>query len=254
MIFMMAVEQDYDELETVVKTFQNTMMRIRYSSIPVVIAPHSLTLGGGCEMCLHADKIVAHAESYIGLVEFGIGVIPGGGSTKEFAVRTSDEFREGDIRINTLRNRFLTVGQAKVSTSAHEAFTLGYLRNGIDEVIVSRKDQLAYAKKCALQMADKGYTKPVERKDITVLGNEGMGIVYAGANTMFSGNYISEHDQLISQKLGLVLCGGNLSASQQVSEQYLLELERKAFIELLATKKTLERLESFIKSGKILRN
>ena len=254
MIFMMAIEQDYDELRGIVKTFQDTMMRIRYSSIPVVIAPHALTLGGGCEMCLHADKIVAHAESYIGLVEFGIGVIPGGGGTKEFALRTSNEFHDGDIRINTLRNRFLTVGQAKVGTSAHEAFDLGYLREGIDEVIVSRKDQLAYAKKCALQMADKGYTKPVERTDIQVLGNEGMGIVFAGANAMFSGNYISEHDRIISEKLGYVLCGGDLSAPQMVSEQYLLKLERDAFVELCATRKTMERLESFVKSGKILRN
>lgn len=254
MIFMMAIEQDYDELTSVVKTFQDTMMRIRYSSIPVVIAPHSLTLGGGCEMCLHADKIVAHAETYMGLVEFGIGVIPGGGGTKEFALRTSDEFRDGDIRINTLRNRFLTVGQAKVSTSGHEAFDLGYLRKGIDEIIVSRKEQLNYAKMSALQMAEKGYTKPVERTDIQVLGNEGMGIVYIGANTMLSGNYISEHDKLISEKLGYVMCGGDLSAPQEVSEQYLLQLERKAFVDLCATRKTLERLESFIKSGKILRN
>jgi len=254
MIFMMAIEQDYDELRSVIKTFQDTVMRIRYSSIPVVIAPHALTLGGGCEMCLHADKIVAHAESYIGLVEFGIGVIPGGGGTKEFALRTSDEFHDGDIRINTLRNRFLTVGQAKVATSAHEAFDLGYLREGIDEVIVSRKDQLSYAKKCALQLAEKGYTKPVERNDIQVLGNEGLGIVFAGANTMFSGNYISEHDKLISEKLGYVLCGGDLTTPQLVSEQYLLKLERDAFVELCASRKTMERLEHFVKSGKILRN
>lgn len=254
MIFMLAVEQDYDEMNMAIKTFQDTVMRIRYSSIPVVIAPHNLTLGGGCEMCLHADKVVAHAESYIGLVEFGIGVLPGGGGTKEFALRTSDEFNDGDIRINTLRNRFLTIGQAKVSTSAHEAFDLGYLREGIDEVVVSRKDQLAYAKSCARQMADKGYTKPVERKDIKVLGNEGMGIVYVGADTMKSGNYISTHDQLISEKMGSVMCGGDLSEVQLVSEQYLLKLEREAFVELCATQKTLERLEHFIKSGKILRN
>lgn len=253
-IFMLAIEQDYDEMAMVIKTFQDTVMRIRYSSIPVVMAPHSLTLGGGCEMCLHADKVITHAETYMGLVEFGIGVIPGGGGSKEFAVRTSDEFHDGDIRINTMRNRFLTIGQAKVSTSGHEAFDLGYLRKGIDEVIVSRKDQLGYAKKAALLMAEKGYSKPVEREDITVLGNEGMGIVYAGANAMYSGEYISEHDKLISEKLGYVLCGGNLSEVQTVNEQYLLELERKAFIECCSTKKTLERLEHFVKSGKILRN
>lgn len=254
MIFMMAVEQEYDELDFAIRAFQNTMMRVRYSSVPVVAAPHGLTLGGACELCLHADKVVAHAETYMGLVEFGVGVIPGGGGTKEFAVRTSDDFREGDMRINTLRNRFLTVGQAKVSTSAHEAFDLGYLREGIDEVIISRERQIAYAKQVCLQMAEKGYSKPVPRTDIKVLGNEGLGIVYVGANSMLSGGYISEHDQLISQKLGYVLCGGDLSAPTEVSEQYLLDLERRAFLELCGERKTLERMQSLITKGKILRN
>ncbi|MEQ8323572.1 MAG: 3-hydroxyacyl-CoA dehydrogenase/enoyl-CoA hydratase family protein [Vicingaceae bacterium] len=253
-IFMLAIEQDYDEMAQVVKTFQDAVMRIRYSSIPVVIAPHGLTLGGGCEMCLHADKVVTHAETYMGLVEFGIGVIPGGGGTKEFAVRLSDELKEGDIRINTFRNRFLTVGQAKVSTSGEEAFELGYLRKGLDEVIISRKDQLAYAKQCAKLMAEKGYSQPAPRNDINVLGVEGLGIVYVGANSMRSGNYISDHDQLISEKLGYVMSGGDLSEIQTVSEQYLLDLERKAFVELCGTRKTLERLEHFVKNGKILRN
>ncbi|WP_306642155.1 3-hydroxyacyl-CoA dehydrogenase/enoyl-CoA hydratase family protein [Sanyastnella coralliicola] len=254
MIFMMAVEQEYEELDFAIRAFQNTMMRVRYSSIPVVVAPHGLTLGGACEMCLHADKVIANAETYMGLVEFGVGLIPGGGGTKEFAVRTSDEFGEGDMRINTLRNRFLTVGQAKVSTSAHEAFDLGYLRNGTDEVIVSRDLQIAYAKEACLMMANKGYSKPVPRKDVKVLGNEGMGIVYVGANSMLSGNYISEHDELISQKLGAVLCGGDLSEPSEVSEQYLLDLERKAFLELCTQKKTLERMQSLLQTGKILRN
>lgn len=254
MIFMMAVEQEYDELEFAIRSFQNTMMRVRYSSIPVVAAPHNLALGGACELSLHADKVVAHAETYMGLVEFGVGVIPGGGGTKEFALRTSDEFRDGDIRINTLRNRFLTVGQAKVSTSAYEAFDLGYLREGHDEVIVSRERQIAYAKEACLAMANKGYSKPVPRKDIKVLGQEGLGIVYVGANSMLSGNYISEHDQLISQKLGYVLCGGDLSAPTEVSEQYLLDLERRAFLELCGERKTLERMQSLVTKGKILRN
>ena len=254
MIFMMAVEQDYDELNFAVKAFQDTMMRVRYSSIPVIVAPHGLTLGGGCEMSLHADKVIAHAETYMGLVEFGVGVIPGGGGTKEFALRVSDAFEEGDIRTNTLRNRFLTIGQAKVSTSAHEAFELGYLREGIDEVIVSRAHQLSYAKQAALDLVSKGYSKPVPRKNIKVLGNEGLGIVYAGANSMRAGNYISEHDQLISEKLGFVMCGGDLSGMTEVSEQYLLDMERKAFVELCQKKKTLERLESIIKTGKVLRN
>jgi 3-hydroxyacyl-CoA dehydrogenase len=254
MIFMMAVEQEYDDLEMAVRTFQNTMMRMRYSSIPVVAAPHQLCLGGGTELCLHADKVVAHAETYMGLVEFGVGVIPGGGGTKEFALRLADELKEGDIRINAMRDRFLTIGQAKVATSGHEAFALGYLRKGQDEVIVSRAYQLAYAKACALELWNKGYTKPAPRKDIKVLGQEGLGIVYVGANSMLSGNYISQHDALISEKLGYVLCGGDLSEATEVSEQYLLDLERKAFVELCMQRKTLERLQSIITSGKVLRN
>ncbi len=253
MIFMMAAEQEYDELNFAIATFQKTMMRLRYSSIPVISAPHNLTLGGGCELSMHADKIVAHAETYIGLVEFGVGVIPGGGGTKEFALRASDEMKEGDIRINTLRNRFLTVGQAKVATSAHEAYELGYFRK-TDEVEVSRTHQLARAKAAALEMANAGYSMPVPRKDITVLGNEGLGIVYIGAHTMWSGEYITEHEKLMSEKLGTVLCGGDLSTPTQVSEQYLLDLERKAFLELCSTRKTLERMQSLIKNGKILRN
>jgi 3-hydroxyacyl-CoA dehydrogenase len=254
MIFMMAVEQELDELDMAVRMFQNTMMRIRYSSIPVVVAPHNLALGGACEICLHADKVIAHAETYMGLVEFGVGVIPGGGGTKEFALRLSDEFREGDIRLNQLRNRFLTIGQAKVSTSAEEAFELGYLRKGIDEWIVSRENQLAYAKQSVLLMNEKGYTKALQRNDITVLGKEGLGIIYVGANSMLSGGYISEHDAHISRKLGEVMCGGDLSQITQVSEQYLLDLERKAFLELCMERKTLERMQSLVQSGKILRN
>lgn len=253
MIFMMAAEQEYDELNFAIKTFQDTMMRVRYSSVPVIVAPHNLALGGGCEMSMHADKVIAHAETYMGLVEFGVGVIPGGGGTKEFALRASDEYGDG-IRLNVLRNRFLTVGQAKVGTSAEEAFELGYLRKGIDEWIVSRKHQLSYAKQAALNLAEKGYTKPLQRKDIKVLGNEGLGIVYVGANSMKSGNYISEHDQLISEKLGFVLCGGNLSQPTEVNEQYLLDMERKAFLELCQQRKTLERLQSIITTGKVLRN
>ena len=203
---------------------------------------------------MHVDKVVAHAETYIGLVEFGVGLIPGGGGTKEFVLRLNDELKEGDVRINAMRNRFLTIGQAKVATSAYEAFELGYLREGVDEVVVNRRDQLARAKAAALAMADEGYTQPVRRKDISVMGQEGMGIVYAGANSMAAGNYISEHDQLISEKLGYVMCGGDLSALTDVSEQYLLDIERRAFLELCTKRKTLERMQSLIQKGKILRN
>jgi 3-hydroxyacyl-CoA dehydrogenase len=203
---------------------------------------------------MHSDKVIAHAELYMGLVEFGIGVIPGGGGTKEFAKRLSDELKEGDIKLNRLRERFLTIGQAKVSTSAYEAYDLGYLREGIDEVVMSRDLQLKRAKDACLELVNNGYIPPKKEKNINVVGQEGLGIVYVGANSMLSGNYISEHDAFISEKLGYVLCGGDLSENTVVSEQYLLDLERKAFIELCMQRKTLERLESLVKNGKILRN
>ncbi len=255
MIFMLAVEQEWDELNFAVQMFQKTTMRLRYSSVPVIAAPHGMTLGGGCEVCMHSDKVIAHAETYMGLVEFGVGVIPGGGGTKEFALRLSDELKEGDIRTNAFTNRFLTIGQAKVSTSAYEAFDLGYLRPGVDEVIVSRKHQLAYAKKVALNMVEKGYSKPAPRNDIKVLGREALGLVYVGADGMTVGKYMSEHDKLIAEKLGTALAGGDISqAMTEVSEQYLLDLERKTFIELCMQRKTLERMQSLITKGKILRN
>ncbi len=254
MIFMLAAEQEYEELDMAVRMFQNTMMRIRYSSVPVIAAPHNLTLGGACELCMHSDKVVAHAETYMGLVEFGVGVIPAGGGTKEFALRLSDELKEGDVELNRFRQRFLTIGQAKVSTSAYEAFDLGYLRPGLDEVIVSRDHQLQYAKQSALLMWEKGYVKPQPRKDIKVLGQEALGLVYVGANSMLAGNYITEYEQEMSKKLGWILAGGDLSSPTQVSEQYLLDLERKVFVELCMNKKTLERMQSLITTGKVLRN
>jgi 3-hydroxyacyl-CoA dehydrogenase len=254
MIFMMAVEQEFDELNVVIKAFQTAMMRIRYSSIPVVAAPHQMALGGGCELCLHADKVVAHAELYMGLVEFGVGLIPGGGGTKEFALRLSDELQDGDIEMNNFRDRFLTIGQAKVSTSAYEAFEYGYLKKGRDVVVVSQNRLLAEAKQHCLQLANEGYVQPVQRTDIRVLGKQALGLGYVGANTMYSGNYISEHDVKISQKLAYVLAGGDLSQPTLVSEEYLLGLEREAFVSLCTERKTLERIQSIITVGKVLRN
>ncbi len=254
MVFMFAIEQEWDELDFAIRAFQNTTSRIRYSSIPVVAAPHNLTLGGGTEICLHADAVVAHAETYMGLVEFGVGVIPGGGGTKEFALRLSDELHEGDVELNEFRNRFLTIGQAKVSTSAREGFELGYLRNGKDRIVVSRNRLLAEAKAEALRLADEGYTKPVPRTDIRVLGRQALGLAYIGANSMLSGKYISEHDELISKKLAWVLCGGDLSQPTLVSEKYLLDLEREAFLSLCSERKSLERMQSILTGGKVLRN
>ena len=255
MIFMMAVEQELDELNAAVQMFQNTMMRLRYSSIPVIACPHGMALGGGCELSMHSDKVIAHAETYMGLVEFGVGLIPGGGGTKEFALRLGDELKEGDIRSNQYLNRYLTIGQAKVSTSAYEAFDLGYLRPGIDEVIVSSVDQLSYAKKVALQMAEKGYSQPAPRNNVKVLGKEVHGLWLVGADSFAKGGYMSEHDKLIAEKLGYVISGGDISqAMTEVTEKYLLDLERKAFLELAMQKKTLERMQSLITKGKILRN
>lgn len=254
MIFMAAIEQDWDEINLAIRMFQNTMMRMRYSSIPVVAAAHNLTLGGGCELCLHADFVQTNAETYMGLVEFGVGLIPGGGGTKEFALRLSDEFKDGQIEQAALRDRFLTIGQAKVSTSGFEAYELGYLQKDKFEISMNRSRLIIDAKNKALELADMGYTQPLRRKDIRVLGKQGLGIVYAGANAMLAGNFISEHDKKISEKLGYVLCGGNLSQPTLVTEQYLLDLEREVFLSLCGERKTLERIQSILTKGKALRN
>jgi len=254
MIFMMAVEQEWDELNMAIRMFQNTSMRIRYSSIPVVVAPHNLTLGGGCEFSLHADHVQLSAETYMGLVEFGVGVIPGGGGTKEFALRASDEYKDDQIVQNALKDRFLTIGMAKVSTSGYEAFELGYLQKDKFSISMNRNRLLADAKAKAIELAEAGYTKPVQRTDIKVLGKQGLGIVYAGANSMYAGHFISEHDKKISEKLGYVMCGGDLSSPTEVSEQYLLDLEREAFLSLAGERKSLERIQSIITKGKPLRN
>ncbi len=254
MIFMMAVEQEYEELNMAIKYFQDTMMRMRYSSIPTVAAPHSMTLGGGCELSLHADKVVAAAETYMGLVEFGVGVIPGGGGSKEMTLRAADTFEKDDVELNRLREHFLTIGMAKVSTSAHEAFDLNLLQKGKDIVVVNQERQLTIAKKHALLMAENGYTKPIARKDIKVLGKQALGAFLVGTDQMNAGKYISDHDKKIANKLAYVMAGGDLSEPQMVSEQYLLDLEREAFLSLTGERKTLERLQHMLKKGKPLRN
>jgi 3-hydroxyacyl-CoA dehydrogenase len=254
MIFMMAVEQEYEELNAAVKYFQDTSMRIRYSAIPVVVAPRGMTLGGGCEFTLHADRVVAAAESYIGLVEFGVGVIPGGGGSKEMAMRASDSFKKDDVELNRLQEYFLTIGMAKVSTSAYEAYDTGILQKGKDIVIVNEARQIAAAKAVARFMADQGYTKPIPRTDVKVLGKQALGMFLVGTDQMVAGNYISEHDKKIANKLAYVMAGGDLSEASYVSEQYLLDLEREAFLSLTGERKTLERLQNMIQKGKPLRN
>lgn len=254
MIFMMAVEQEYDELNAAIKYFQDTMMRMRYSSIPTISAPHGMSLGGACELSMHADKVIAAAETYIGLVEFGVGVIPGGGGSKEMALRASDTFRKGDVELNILQEYFLTIGMAKVATSAYEAFDLGILQKGKDLVVVNRDRQIATAKSHAILMADAGYTQPVKRKDVKVLGKQALGMFLVGTDSMEAANFISEHDHKIANKLAYVMAGGDLSEPTLVSEQYLLDLEREAFLSLCTERKTLERIQYMLKTGKPLRN
>ncbi len=254
MIFMMAVEQEYEELNMAIKMFQNTMMRMRYSSIPTVSAPHGMCLGGGCELSLHADKVVAAAETYMGLVEFGVGVIPGGGGSKEMALRASDIFRKNDVELNVLQEYFLTIGMAKVSTSAYEAYDLGLLQEGKDLVVVNKDRQIATAKAHAKIMAENGYTQPIHRKDVKVLGKQALGMFLVGTDSMEAGHYISEHDKKIANKLAYVMAGGDLSEASLVSEQYLLDIEREAFLSLCTERKTLERIQHMLKTGKPLRN
>ncbi|WP_026714093.1 3-hydroxyacyl-CoA dehydrogenase/enoyl-CoA hydratase family protein [Flavobacterium daejeonense] len=254
MIFMMAVEQEYDELNFSIKYFQDTMMRVRYSSIPVIVAPHGMTFGGGCEMSLHADKVVAAAETYMGLVEFGVGVIPGGGGSKEMTLRASDLFRKNDVELNTLQEYFLTIAMAKVSTSGYEAYDSGLLQHGKDIIVVNKDRQIAEAKKHALLMAEAGYTQPIRRNDIKVLGKQALGMFLVGTDQMVAGSYISEHDKKIANKLAYVMAGGDLSEPTLVSEQYLLDLEREAFLSLCTERKTLERIQYMLKAGKPLRN
>jgi len=254
MIFMMAVEQEYDELNMAIKYFQDTMMRMRYSSIPTIAAPHGMTLGGGCELSMHADKVVVAAETYIGLVEFGVGVIPGGGGSKEMAMRASDSFRKNDVELNILQEYFLTIGMAKVATSAYEAYDLGILQKGKDVVVVNKDRQIATAKAYAKLLANQGYSMPVRRKDVKVLGKQALGMFLVGTDAMQASKYISEHDKKIANKLAYVMAGGDLSEPTMVSEQYLLDIEREAFLSLCTERKTLERIQHMLKTGKPLRN
>lgn len=254
MIFMLAIEQEYDELDMAISMFQNSMMRVRYSSIPVVTAPHGLTLGGGCEMNLHADKICAAAETYIGLVELGVGLIPGGGGTKEFALRAGDDLHEDEPETVTLKNRFFSIATAKVATSAQEAFDMGILRKGQDEVVMNIGRRITEAKKSVIEIYDEGYTMPTPRKDVKVMGRAGLGAMLAGINGMWRGGYATDHDAFVARKLAYVLCGGDLSEQSLVSEQYLLDLEREAFLSLCGEKKSLERIQAVLKTGRPIRN
>jgi 3-hydroxyacyl-CoA dehydrogenase len=253
MLFMFAIEQEFDEINMVIAQFQQTMMRARYSSIPVVTAPHTLALGGGCELNLHADKIVAHAETYMGLVEFGVGIIPAGGGTKEMALRCSDMYQAGDTELNILSTAFMNIAQAKVSTSARDAREMNYLQEK-DQIVLNRSRLIAEAKQAAIDLADNGYTQPKQRADIKVQGKTGIALLMAGIAQMRLANYITDHDAKIANKLAYVINGGDLSYAQPVTEQYLLDLEREAFLSLCGEKKTLERMQGLLNGGKPPRN
>ncbi|MCB0484943.1 MAG: 3-hydroxyacyl-CoA dehydrogenase/enoyl-CoA hydratase family protein [Flavobacteriaceae bacterium] len=253
MVFMMAVEQEYDELNFSVKYFQDTVMRLRYSSCPTIIAPHGYTFGGACEMSMHADKVVAAAETYIGLVEFGVGIIPGGAGSKEMALRATEGVLKDDVKLNKLRDYFINVAMAKVATSAYEAYDLGFLKEHKDIVVVNKDRQIATAKRYAIQMLEDGYTQPIPKKAY-VLGQQALGMFLVGTDSLEKGHFASEHDKKIANKLGYVMAGGDLSEPAYVSEQYLLDLEREAFMSLTTERKTLERIQHMLKTGKPLRN
>lgn len=253
MMGMLAFQQEFDELNMAVQLFQQTTMRCRYSAIPVVAATQGYVFGGGCETLMHCDGAAVAAESYIGLVEVGVGLIPGGGGTKEFAVRASDSFTEGDVKIPTLIERFRTIALASVGTSAQEAFNYGYLQPQRDQIVLNRDRKIAEAKKLVLELAA-GYVQPIPREDVLVLGRGGMAALFSAANELKRGNYASEHDIKIARKVAHVLCGGDLTGEQRVSEQYLLDVEREAFLSLLGEQKTLERIQHMLQTNKPLRN
>ena len=253
LVFMYAIEQDYDEIDFMIKAFQNSVMRIRYSSVPVVVCPQGRTLGGGCEMTMHADIAQAAAETYIGLVEVGVGLIPGGGGTKEFAKRVSDAMEDGDVELNALQNAFMNIATAKVATSAEEAREFGILKK-LDRVSMNRDRQILDAKEAVLELADAGYTMQPQATNIKVQGRTGQALFLAGLQGMIMGKYISEHDAKVAKWVANVMCGGDLTSPQEVSEQYLLDLEREAFLSLTGERKTLERIQAILTGGKPLRN
>lgn len=253
MAFLLAIEQEYEELNMATKMFQDTVMRLRYSSIPTLLTPRGMTFGGACEMSMHVDKVVAAAETYTGLVEFGVGIIPAGAGTKEMTLRASEAFLKDDVKLNRLRDSFINIAMAKVATSAYEAFDLGYYQHSKDFVVVSAERQIATAKKHALQMLDDGYTQPTPKK-VKVLGQQALGMFRVGTDSLQKGQYASDHDKKIANKLGYIMAGGDLSEPTYVTEQYLLDLEREAILSLLGERKTLERIQHTLKTGKPLRN
>ena len=255
MILLAAQEGEWDELAMAVKQFQNTTMSLRYSAKPVVVAPRRLTLGGGCEMVLHCDRAVGAAETYIGLVEVGVGLIPGGGGTKEMAVRAAEmaESTPGADHFEILKHNFELTAMGKVATSAVEAKNWGLMRRQ-DRIVMNDKRVVEEAKRTVLRLAAEGYVPPQPRQDVLALGEAALTKFKLGIHMMKRGGYISDHDALIGLKIATVMSGGGLTRPTRVSEQYLLDLEREAFVSLCGTKATQERIAHMLKTGKPLRN
>ena len=249
---MLAMQGDFKKLEEMVNGFQQVNMMLRYSKIPVVTATQGYVFGGGCEILMHTDAAICSAESYIGLVEVGVGLIPGGGGTKEFALRASDSYFEGDTQIPTIIEKLRTIATAAVATSAHEAYALGYLNAKRDTVTPNTERVLQLAKEKVISLSQ-NYLAPTP-KEVTVLGRTGLGALYTAINEFYLGNFMSEYDVEISRKVAYVLCGGDLTGTQKVSEQYLLDIEREAFLQLLGNKKTQERIQYLLMNNKPLRN
>ena len=253
MLFMLAGNREFDEINLMVQAFQNTMMRARYSSIPVVVATSGLTLGGGTELSMHADLVRAHTETYMGLVEFGVGIIPSGGGTKEMTLRTSDMYKKGDPELNILMENFMTIATAKVATSSREAVGMGLLKD-TDKHTLNRTSLLSEAKNDVLYLYNEGYTQKKERQNIKVQGRSGLAMFEAGITSMLYGKYISDHDRKIANKTAYVMCGGDLSQPGSVSEEYLLGLEREAVVSLCGEPKSLERMHGILFKRKTIRN
>jgi 3-hydroxyacyl-CoA dehydrogenase len=249
---MEAMQKNFDKLNEMVNGFQQVNMMMRYAKVPVVVATQGYCFGGGTEMLMHTDGAVCAAETYMGLVEVGVGLIPGGGGTKEFALRASDSFFEGDTQIPTLIDKLKVIATASVATSAHEGFKYGYLLGQRDDVCLSTEMVLSQAKAKVLALAA-AYTPP-SPKQVTVMGRNGLGTLYTAINEFYLGKYMSEYDVEISKKVAYVLCGGDLTNQQKVSEQYLLDIEREAFLQLLGNQKTLDRIQYMLMNNKPLRN
>jgi 3-hydroxyacyl-CoA dehydrogenase len=256
LMLMEAQEENWEDLDMMSRVFQNATMSLRYSPKPVVVAPFQMVFGGGCEMVLHADRVRAAAETYIGLVEVGVGIIPGGGGTKEMLVRMLDLIPKGVDDADPfpfVKRAFETIALAKVATSAEEARELGFL-SAEDSISMNQDRLLADAKKEVLALAATGYVAPQPRTDILALGNPALATLKLGIHQMKRAGYISDHDAEIGTQLARILTGGDLNHPTRVSEQYLLDLEREAFLSLIGTRKTQERMAHMLKTGKPLRN